>query len=162
MIHCGVSSLAECITLETRAVCHKNLYTKPDIYGQLPNGVDINHIICDKTKSQEFEANECQCIESGINLEKVCDRVNQHFQSGAIKMPAVLSSNAGRSVILVACSFHFNEQNMKIDFGIENNFDLYQNVIQISLRIYIPVFFGEQRRENCFHSRTGHHRQLSS
>ena len=83
--------MAESITLETRAVCHKNLYIKPDIYGRLPNSVS------EDLMSQKLEANDCnECFETAIDLQKVCDEVNQHFERGTIKMGAQLSANAGQ------------------------------------------------------------------
>ncbi|CAG2178113.1 unnamed protein product, partial [Oppiella nova] len=95
VIHCGVSCLAKCITLETRALRHHTLYDKPDIYGRLPDGTQTaatNQLNC----YQSLEPNDLSdCIESGINLKEVCHRVNQHFHNGFIPMPAVLSSNAG-------------------------------------------------------------------
>ena len=97
VVHCGVSSLANCITLETRAVCHKNLYLKRDISGQIPNVSTSDDFISNNLVEDKSEQNHCfQCYESQINLQKVCHQVNQEFQSGSIKMPAVISSNAGR------------------------------------------------------------------
>ena len=65
---------------------HKNLYIRPDINGKLPE--------CNQTGDCDDECDHC--LKSRINLDKVCQRVNQRFKKGEIKMGAELSSNAGR------------------------------------------------------------------
>jgi citrate lyase alpha subunit len=93
--------MAQCITLETRAINDRSLYQKPDVYGRVPEG---NKMIAsnDSNKCEKPLDNEShECIGSEINLSNVCHKVNQHFQNGLIKMPAVMSSNAGRFEIII-------------------------------------------------------------
>ncbi len=104
MVHCGVSCMAQCITLETRALNDRSLYQKPDVYGRVPEGND-KIITSNEPKEHKCEKpldNEShECIASQINLSNVCHKVNQQFQNGLIKMPAVMSSNAGRFEIII-------------------------------------------------------------
>ncbi|XP_054160653.1 pyroglutamyl-peptidase 1-like [Oppia nitens] len=102
VIHCGVSSIAKCITLETKAVRQQRLYDKPDIYGRLPDdGGGRQPMMCaDGNSCRQIGStveDECyDCIECGIDLQKVCNEVNQHFEKGLVRLGADLSSNAGR------------------------------------------------------------------
>ena len=78
-MHCGVSHLARGLVLETCA--HSKDYCKDDVRGCKPN-----------------ETNEdcCERIDTGIDLDEVCAKVNEAHKRKQIKLEAQASTNAGR------------------------------------------------------------------
>lgn len=72
----GVSNIAECLTIESHAC--SNGYTKADIFNKCPDETNV----------------ECSILETGINVEELCDYVNNNSERSECK--ASLSHNAGR------------------------------------------------------------------
>jgi pyrrolidone-carboxylate peptidase len=78
VIHVGVSSYANKITLETCA--HKEGYVRCDHFGNKPS------------KGTECIAKSLEsCIQVGINVENICDYLNTN-----LPVKACVSENAGR------------------------------------------------------------------
>ena len=88
MIHCGVSHLAKGLVLESCAF--GSGYQKIDVNGCVPN--------C-KEMCQDNLNNEC--VESKINLGKVCDKINKYFEEKIIDLPSVVSCDAGRWNLII-------------------------------------------------------------
>lgn len=76
VLHVGVSHSAECLTIERHA--HSNGYDRADIYNKCPDETNV----------------ECSILETGINIEELCDYVNKNSERSKCK--ACLSHNAGR------------------------------------------------------------------
>ncbi|XP_011869184.1 PREDICTED: pyroglutamyl-peptidase 1 [Vollenhovia emeryi] len=76
VLHVGVSHIAESLTIECHA--RSNGYDRLDICSKCPDETSV----------------DCNVLETGINVEELCDSVNQNFERSGCK--ACLSHNAGR------------------------------------------------------------------
>lgn len=68
--------MAQCITIETRAINDRSLYTKPDIFGRVPDNNIKEIAVNDAPKCAKPQSNDSyECISSKINLPDVCQKV---------------------------------------------------------------------------------------
>lgn len=81
----GVSHKAECLTIEYRA-CN-NGYQRSDIHDKCPDETGL----------------ECNILETGINIDKLCVNVNNNSKKSGCK--ACISYNAGRYL----CEYTFHQ-----------------------------------------------------
>ncbi|KAI2808536.1 hypothetical protein RDWZM_005800 [Blomia tropicalis] len=81
VIHCGVSHLAKCLTLEQRAVVNLERYCSPDINGCKPVSASCN---CD-----------IQYLYTKLKLEPIVDEIKAQHDCGKLAMTAVISNCAG-------------------------------------------------------------------
>lgn len=108
VLHVGVSHNADSLTIERYA--RTNGYDRFDICNKCPDETNI----------------VCKILETGINIEELCDSVNKNFEKSGCK--ACLSPNAGRYL----CEYIFY-QSLSIDptktlFVHVPDFDKYSSV----------------------------------
>lgn len=84
VLHCGVSHAARGLVLESCA--HSADYCSGDVRGLTPSSEQSAH---------------CERLETTIDLQAVCDKINDAHRCGAIKLQAQVSCNAGRYKLIV-------------------------------------------------------------
>jgi len=88
VVHCGVSHLASCLTLEKQAVKNLERYCSPDVTSCRPCGGTSDGVL------EPCNAN-LQYLYTRIDLDQVCADVNELYGRGRTPIPACVSNRAG-------------------------------------------------------------------
>ena len=83
VVHCGVSRLATCLTLEKRAVQNVDRYCSPDVTS------------CKPTCTNKNACADPTYLYTELDLDQVCQQVNEHFKAGRSPIAACVSERAG-------------------------------------------------------------------